>query len=187
MNKLFIMMTSLSLLFSENVFCSEDVEIIRSESERCNHCHGTNGINHELPGPNLVGQNSLYLIKQINLFLKGSRIHPVLGSDSFKPDRDEVQDLANYYANSKTQLLAYTLIGQGELLYSPCSSCHGTMGEGVGAFPRLNGLKPAYLQKQLNNFKTGLRQNSVMQAMTINLSNEEIELLAFYLSSNKKL
>lgn len=47
----------------------------------------------------------------------------------------------------------------GQQLYYPCSSCHGSAGEGNEAFgaPGLRGLSEAYLVRQLRQFTTGLR------------------------------
>ncbi len=136
----------------------------------CTNCHGADGNNQELQGPNLAGQNSPYLIKQINLFLKDTRSHPILSSDSFKLGSDEAESLVAYYANLKPENPLNKLSVDGELMYSPCSACHGANGEGIAPFPRLLGQKPAYLEQQLVNFKNGVRQSSVMQAMAINLS-----------------
>jgi cytochrome c553 len=44
-----------------------------------------------------------------------------------------------------------------------CFTCHGLQGEGDGAYsPRLAGLPAGYLQKQLQDYATGLRDNAVM-------------------------
>ena len=98
----------------------------------------------------------------------------------------EIDALAGYYANLKPENPVTRLGEDGELMYSPCSACHGANGEGIAPFPRLLGQKPAYLERQLINFRNGARQNTTMQAMTINLSDEEIKWLAGYLGSRKQ-
>ena len=47
----------------------------------------------------------------------------------------------------------------GEQLYGSCVACHGAVGEGMTAMnsPALAGQNQAYLVRQLNNFKTGIR------------------------------
>jgi cytochrome c oxidase subunit 2 len=47
----------------------------------------------------------------------------------------------------------------GKTLYSACIACHGTHGEGVAATgaPNLAGAEAWYLERQLQNFATGLR------------------------------
>ncbi len=132
--------------------------------------HVPNGNNKDLQGPNLAGQNHLYLIKQITAFTNGNRIHPLLSSADFNFDSEEVINLASYYARLKPETSLNKLSEDSELIYSTCADCHGAEGEGISPFPRLNGQKVSYLEQQLINFKTGVRQNIVMQAISINLT-----------------
>ena len=48
---------------------------------------------------------------------------------------------------------------QGEALYGSCVACHGADGAGNAAFnaPALAGQDASYLERQLNNFRSGLR------------------------------
>jgi cytochrome c553 len=48
---------------------------------------------------------------------------------------------------------------RGESLYAPCVACHGADGAGNTALnsPSLGGQQAAYLERQLANFKSGLR------------------------------
>lgn len=65
-----------------------------------------------------------------------------------------------------------------------CSSCHGADGGGQAAagFPRLAGLDAAYLQRQLDSFADGTRDNAVMAPMAKALSEDERHALAEYYS-----
>ena len=47
----------------------------------------------------------------------------------------------------------------GKALYNTCVACHGAAGQGVAALnsPALAGQEEAYLARQLNNFKAGIR------------------------------
>lgn len=64
-----------------------------------------------------------------------------------------------------------------------CTSCHGTDGRGNEAVqaPRLAGMEPWYLQRQLENFRAGIRgahprdiEGIAMRAMAVKLSNRSI-------------
>src|SRR6185312_15689650 len=44
----------------------------------------------------------------------------------------------------------------------PCQSCHGEHAEGNGVFPRLAGQHADYLKKQLEAFRSSLRESDVM-------------------------
>jgi cytochrome c oxidase subunit 2 len=48
---------------------------------------------------------------------------------------------------------------EGQTLFTPCIACHGSKAEGNAAThaPALAGQDAAYLQRQLQNFRTGLR------------------------------
>lgn len=66
-----------------------------------------------------------------------------------------------------------------------CATCHGSDGAGNDAagFPRLAGLNAIYLSKQLQDFKTGMRSNPIMNGVAGALSDEEIQTLADYFST----
>lgn len=66
----------------------------------------------------------------------------------------------------------------------PCSSCHGTSGEGNAnaGFPRLAGLPAEYLQRQLGYFAGGQRQDAVMMPIAKVLTADEAKALADYYS-----
>lgn len=73
-----------------------------------------------------------------------------------------------------------------------CTTCHGTDGkgnEGVQA-PRLAGMEPWYLRRQLENFRAGIRgthpediEGIAMQPMAAKLGNESIEDIVDWVSS----
>ena len=65
-------------------------------------------------------------------------------------------------------------------LTAKCVGCHGAEGQGVGAFPALAGKDAAYLIDQMNNYRSGTRQNPMMTPMAKGLTDEQIEVLAKY-------
>jgi len=98
------------------------------------------------------------------------------------------EDINNYGAYFAVQQAAKAngdsaLVQQGKSKATACLGCHGTSGEGNGEFPRLSGQHPEYLAQQLTHFKNGTRLNGAMQALSGNLSEEEIKALAAYFSS----
>ncbi len=62
----------------------------------------------------------------------------------------------------------------------PCITCHGADGKGIaaGGFPRLAGLPAEYIAKQLHDFRSGARQNPLMQPIAGALSEDEIAAVA---------
>lgn len=69
-----------------------------------------------------------------------------------------------------------------------CASCHAVDGSrGAPAYPILQGQHPAYLEKQLAEFKAGKRQNPVMQGFAAALSEDDMRnVSAFYGSKSTK-
>jgi cytochrome c553 len=72
----------------------------------------------------------------------------------------------------------------GEQKAATCLGCHGPQGKSSSAqWPNLAAQQAPYIVNQLNAFKTGTRNNSMMQSMTANLSDDDINNLAAYYSS----
>jgi cytochrome c553 len=76
--------------------------------------------------------------------------------------------------------------------YQACAACHGATAQGNPALgaPALAGQGAAYLERQLQHFKTGVRgadprdtQGAQMKAMAGGLSDEDIRVLAGYLAA----
>ncbi len=67
--------------------------------------------------------------------------------------------LAQQPTFAQTQALVAPDLVAGQQLYALCASCHGQSAEGVQAMngPKLAGLQPWYLERQLNYFKSGVR------------------------------
>ena len=65
-----------------------------------------------------------------------------------------------------------------------CGACHGADGNSVGAqFPKLAGQNASYIATQLANFKSGKRQNPIMSGQAANLSEQDMQDLAAWFSS----
>ncbi len=65
----------------------------------------------------------------------------------------------------------------------PCASCHGPDGAGMPAagFPRLVGLSPEYMAKQLADFASGTRASPIMSSIAKALSAQDIaDVSAYY-------
>ena len=75
----------------------------------------------------------------------------------------------------------------GEAKYTAmCAACHGADGNaGSPEYPKLAGQHPAYLAKQLAEFKSGKRANAIMNGMAAALSDEDMKNVAAWLSSQK--
>lgn len=75
-------------------------------------------------------------------------------------------------------------LAKGQQLAASCMACHTADGSrGSPANPILKGQHPEYLVKQLTEYKSGKRQNAIMQGMAAGLSEEDMRhIAAFYAS-----
>lgn len=65
-----------------------------------------------------------------------------------------------------------------------CAACHGADGNSaIGMYPNLAGQHPEYIAKQLDNFKTGERENAIMAGMVATLTAEDMANLGAYFGS----
>lgn len=68
------------------------------------------------------------------------------------------------------------------LLAATCAPCHGTEGRSLGENKTLAGIDKAYFLEQIQKFKTGEREATVMKTYASGLTDTEIEMLADYFS-----
>ncbi len=72
----------------------------------------------------------------------------------------------------------------GKTKAAACGACHGADGNSlVPNFPKLASQHPGYLAKQLADFKSGARKDPTMAPMAAPLSEQDIEDLVAYFSS----
>jgi cytochrome c553 len=78
------------------------------------------------------------------------------------------------------------LVRAKQIVDSVCAACHGADGNSVASVnPNLAGQGAEYITRQLQHFKTGLRANPVMGAMSASLTPDEMSALGVYFSKQK--
>jgi cytochrome c553 len=78
-------------------------------------------------------------------------------------------------------------IAAGDAKYNAvCASCHGAGGNsGTPANPRLSQQHPAYLVKQLQEFKSGKRPSPIMQGFAAQLTEQDMVNIGAYLGTQQ--
>ena len=71
-------------------------------------------------------------------------------------------------------------IGRGATLAMQCTMCHGARGMSSAEAPHLAGQPAAATYKQLRDFKSGHRENAIMQPMVASLGDNDMRDLAAY-------
>lgn len=183
-----------------------NAELGKGKYAVCAGCHGANGEgNTALNAPKLAGQQEWYVSRQIKNFQKGIRgTHP---EDTFgiqmKPmaatlaTEDDIAQVSAYIASLQAAPSPKSLDGDsaaGQAKYALCLACHGADGKGNVALnaPQVAGQQDWYIQRQLKNFKAGIRgthaedsYGSQMRGMTLALSDADMVNLAVYLAELK--
>lgn len=72
----------------------------------------------------------------------------------------------------------------GNVLSATCSGCHGKNGVSVAEIPSINGKTALQIQTAMLEFKTDRRPATVMNRHAKGFSDEEIAILAAYISAN---
>ncbi|MES0874634.1 c-type cytochrome [Sinimarinibacterium thermocellulolyticum] len=137
----------------------------------CAACHGTEGQgNAQMNAPRLAGQDAWYLIRQLAYFksgVRGAHADDTHGQQmrafaSMLVDRAAMADLAAYIETFPVPPPVISVDGnpqRGARVWRNCAACHGNEGQGIQATqaPRLAGIDDWYLQRQLDNFRRGIR------------------------------
>lgn len=67
-----------------------------------------------------------------------------------------------------------------------CAACHGADGNsGTPVNPKLSQQHPEYLVKQLQEFKSGKRNNAIMKGFATALSDEDMKNIAYWVATKK--
>lgn len=165
----------------------------------CQNCHGPQGNSVSSTFPRLNGQQADYIAAQLNNFRSHSRSDPharaYMWGMASQLDDKTIAALAQYYARQAPTApqTGGALSAQGAELFAngapsqnipPCQSCHGEHGQGAGNFPRLAGQHADYLKKQLEAFRSSLRESDVMHVESKDMTDSQIEALVSYLGND---
>ncbi len=198
---------SVSFLLSPNFVSAEpNLEKGKALAESCAGCHGENGDSMVPTFPKLAGQHAIYIERQLLAFKNNTRNAPMMAPLAMGLSKDEIEDIAAFYATQKTSTNAKPsidnldeLLTQGSDLYrngnlkskvSACIACHGPFGEGnkPAGFPTLKGQHADYLIKSLTDFKKGARSNvadNMMHMIAKKMTDKEIQAVSHHISLMK--
>ena len=176
-----------------------NVEAGREKSQLCQGCHGEFGHSTDPMIPKLAGQFGNYIAKQVRNYQAGTRTHQIMNAMAGTLSDEDVADVAAYFASQekmKGDGSAENQVGKDLFLHGrtsrmlfACVNCHGVRGKGLGPrfamFPVIGGQHKAYIRRQLLQFRVLDRTNSpnsIMNKITNQLTDEEIDALAEYVS-----
>lgn len=170
----------------------------KEKSQLCQGCHGEQGISLEGLIPKLAGQYAKYIAKELRNYQAGTRSHQIMNAMAATISDDDLADIAAYFASRPKMKGAGSDNEVGKKLFLhgdisrtvvACINCHGVNGKGLtpntSMFPVIGGQQKDYIRRQLVNFRKEERTNSpnaIMNRITHNLTDDEIEGLADYVS-----
>ncbi len=91
-----------SLIVSSVAYAENSFENGKTKAAVCVGCHGEDGLANIPSYPNLAGQNYAYLEKQLLAFKSGDRNDPIMSPMAKNLVKQDIKDIAAYYANLKT-------------------------------------------------------------------------------------
>ncbi|HKD48157.1 MAG TPA: c-type cytochrome [Rhizomicrobium sp.] len=165
----------------------------------CQNCHGPDGNSVSATFPRLNGQQADYIVAQLKAFRDHTRGDPhamaYMWGMAAQLDDPTIGSIAKYLAGQSATKAETggALATAGRQLYlngdpahnvPACAACHGQAGEGNGPIPRLTGQHGDYLRKQLEAFRSLLRNNDVMHANTQDMTDSQIEAVISYLAND---
>jgi cytochrome c553 len=169
-------------------------------SAACSKCHGVNGVSISPLFPILAAQIPGYIEAELKLFRIRGRSDPRARAFMWGISRgltdEQIKGVAQYFSSqppvkgdgSSNPALA----DKGKALYEngaperdieACTVCHGHSGEGVNTQPRLAGQHRDYVATGMLQYRSGLRENKVMQHVTEKMTDDEIAAVVDYVST----
>lgn len=181
-----------SLLLGSAGFAAQaqPADAVPPKAAVCAACHGAQGA---LPTqgvyPILAGQTARYLYLELLDFQAGRRKNEIMSPIVVGMTREEMQALADYYAQQKPPVQSYVgdpakaRLGKLKADETLCTMCHLGGFTGQNEIPRVAGQNYDYIVKQLEDFKARRRTNDAgsMTSVAGTLSDTDIVNLANYL------
>ena len=165
----------------------------------CVACHGADGNSIIATNPKLSGQDTAYLLKQLNDYAKpagdkSARVNSIMAGILGSISAADRLHVAAYYASQPHKpgvARSRDTLELGQRIYRAgvpergvpaCGGCHSPSGAGIPAqYPRLAGQHAEYTVAQLKAFHDGTRRNNVpMAQIAARLSDAEINAVADY-------
>lgn len=167
-------------------------------AEVCSVCHGPGGRSTFAAIPNLAAQPWPYLVGKMKAFRKraGTTSEDHIDVLGLMLIDDATQNaLAHYFADQSPAAPVASdgaLIAAGGKIYArgdsehgiaACAVCHGTAAAGFWIFPRLAGQHAEYVERQLRQIQSRLRNSRVMHGIVKNMTADEIKAIAAFVQS----
>jgi cytochrome c553 len=166
-------------------------EGVPAKAAPCVACHGPGGAAPiQAEYPRLAGQTARYMYLQLRDFQEGRRDNPLMTPMVAGLSRDDMRELADYFARQKPVPQTFAVnaeksrLGKLKADETLCTMCHLGGFVGQNEIPKVAAQNYAYIVKQLSDFKARVRTNDAgnMTSVASTLSPADIENLAHYIA-----
>jgi cytochrome c553 len=152
----------------------------------CAGCHGSDGVSANPAFPSLAGQDATYLASALSAYKQGTRKDETMKGLAAALDDGAVKNLAAFFAGQEPKQPDVRKPLTTEEWAQKCDRCHGINGNSIDPrLPALAAQRADYLQKVLNDYRTGARKSPRMAAMSDGLTDQDISGLAAYYAHKK--
>jgi len=116
-----------------------------------------------------------------------ARWHPTMQGLAISLSAQDKADIAAFFQGEPAVSTGETL-GTPPAVVQTCAACHGTDGIGIlPEYPTLAGQHADYLQRALKDYRSGKRQNAVMNGFAAQLTDADIKAVATHFAAQKGL
>jgi cytochrome c553 len=155
-------------------------------AEGCAGCHGPDGNTSSAGTPSIAGQEPVYAVSALKAYLDGQREHVGMASSMTGFNEDDLSNLATFYAQQEPVLRDVRRPLTTPEWIERCDRCHGTDGNSTDPrYAALAAQNEAYLARVLKAYADGQRSDSIMHAMSSNLSKGAVARLAAYYAAQE--
>lgn len=176
----------------------DDTEAGKYAFATCSGCHAVPGYTNAYPTyrvPRLGGQYAEYIVAALQAYKAGQRNHATMTANAHALSDQAMADIGAYLAAFDGSarpgpVRGNPSAGAGKAEQGGCAGCHGADGNDSTApnFPKLAGQYEDYLIKALREYRSGEREQAIMNGIAAELSDQDIaDLAAFYASRTSGL
>ena len=160
----------------------------------CSGCHAIPGYTNAYPTyhvPRLGGQRADYIAAALKAYQAGERDHETMLANAANLSETDMQNIGAFLASfapsdDTPPVFGDPDAGGAKAAELGCAACHGDGGkEPQATMPVLAGQFEDYLIKSLKDYRSGKRNNAIMQSQAQNLSDADIADLAAYYASQE--
>lgn len=183
-------MTVAVLLTSPLAGAAGDPENGRKLAYTCHGCHGIENYKNAYPNysvPKLGGQHEQYIVAALVEYETKARWHPTMQGMATTLSAQDKADIAAFF-QAEPVVSDGSTVGTAPAAAQTCAACHGPDGVGIlPEYPTIAGQHADYIERALKDYRSGKRQNAIMNGFAGQLADADIKALAAYFSAQKGL